>query len=41
MVTVQIASAGAPQQEPRRWRMRITVERVGSEAKVSNVELMP
>jgi Mce-associated membrane protein len=40
-VTVKTANAGAPEQQPRAWRMRITVEKVGDEAKVSNVEFVP
>jgi Mce-associated membrane protein len=40
-VTVKTSNAGAPEQAPRAWRMRITVEKVGDEAKVSNVEFVP
>ncbi len=40
-VTVRTSNAGAPEQEPRAWRMRILVEKVGDEAKVSNVEFVP
>jgi len=40
-VTVETSNAGAPEQAPRAWRMRITVEKVGDEAKVSNVEFVP
>ena len=40
-VTVKTSNAGAPEQEPRAWRMRILVEKVGDEAKVSNVEFVP
>jgi Mce-associated membrane protein len=40
-VTVNTSNAGAPEQQPRAWRMRITVEKVGDEAKVSNVEFVP
>lgn len=40
-VTVKTSNAGAPEQQPRAWRMRITVEKVGDEAKVSNVEFVP
>ncbi|HEX3548061.1 MAG TPA: Mce protein [Mycobacterium sp.] len=40
-VTVKTSNAGAPEQRPRAWRMRITVEKVGDEAKVSNVEFVP
>lgn len=40
-VTVNTSNVGAPQQEPRAWRMRLTVQKVGDEAKVSNVEFVP
>ena len=40
-VTVTTANAGAPDQAPRAWRMRISVQKVGDEAKVSNVEFVP
>ena len=40
-VTVNTSNAGAPEQEPRAWRMRISVEKIGDEAKVSNVEFVP
>ncbi len=40
-VTVETSNAGAPEQEPRAWRMRISVEKNGDEAKVSNVEFVP
>jgi Mce-associated membrane protein len=40
-VTVVTSNAGAAQQEPRSWRMRIDVQKVGDTAKVSNVEFVP
>jgi Mce-associated membrane protein len=40
-VTVKTSNAGAPDQPPRAWRMRISVQKVGNEAKVSNVEFVP
>jgi Mce-associated membrane protein len=40
-VTVKTSNAGAPDQAPRAWRMRISVQKVGDEAKVSNVEFVP
>lgn len=40
-VSVQTSNAGAPEQQPRAWRMRLTVEKIGGEAKVSNVEFVP
>jgi Mce-associated membrane protein len=40
-VTVKTSNAGAPDQAPRAWRMRITVQKVGDDAKVANVEFVP
>lgn len=40
-VMVKTSSAGAPEQDPRRWRMRISVQKVGDQAKVSNVQFVP
>ena len=40
-VNVNTSNAGAPEQQPRSWRMRISVEKVGDDAKVSNVEFVP
>ena len=40
-VTVTPSNAGAPEQQPRAWRMRISVQKVGDDAKVSNVEFVP
>ena len=40
-VTVKASNAGAPEQAPRAWRMRISVEKVDDGAKVSNVEFVP
>jgi Mce-associated membrane protein len=40
-VTVKTSNAGAPEQQPRAWRMRISVQKIGDEAKVSNVEFVP
>jgi Mce-associated membrane protein len=40
-VTVKSSNAGAPEQQPRAWRMRLTVEKVDDQAKVSNVEFVP
>jgi Mce-associated membrane protein len=40
-VTVKTSNAGAPDQRPRAWRMRIFVQKVGNEAKVSNVVFVP
>jgi Mce-associated membrane protein len=40
-VSVQTTTSGAPQQTPRAWRMRISVQKVGDDVKVSNVEFVP
>ncbi|OCB26402.1 hypothetical protein A5674_19690 [Mycobacterium malmoense] len=40
-VSVKTSNPGAPDQEPRHWRMRITVQKLGGEAKVSNVAFVP
>jgi Mce-associated membrane protein len=41
-VSVKTSMASAPpDQEPRRWRMRLTVDKTGDGAKVSNVEFVP
>ena len=41
-VSVKTSMAAAPaDQEPRRWRMRLTVDKTGDSAKVSNVEFVP
>jgi Mce-associated membrane protein len=40
-VSVNTSNAGAPEQQPRAWRMRISVQKVGDEAKVSKVEFVP
>jgi Mce-associated membrane protein len=40
-VTVKTANAGAAEQPPRAWRMRIQVQKVADQAKVSNVEFVP
>jgi Mce-associated membrane protein len=40
-VTVKTSNAGAPEQAPRAWRMRLTVQKIGDEAKVANVEFVP
>src|ERR1700758_1473643 len=39
-VDVKTSYAGAPDQDPRAWRMRISVQKVGDEDKVSNVEFV-
>jgi Mce-associated membrane protein len=39
-VTVKTSNAGAAEQEPRAWRMNITVQKVGDEAKVANVRFV-
>lgn len=40
-VAVKTSNAGAPEQNPRAWRMRIAVTKLGPEAKVSNVQFVP
>jgi Mce-associated membrane protein len=40
-VTVKTSNAGAAEQQPRAWRMRIGVQKTGDTAKVSNVEFVP
>jgi Mce-associated membrane protein len=40
-VSVKTSSAAAPQQDPRSWRMRIAVQKVGDAVLVSNVEFVP
>jgi len=40
-VAVKTSNAGAAEQQPRAWRMRISVQKVGDQAKVSNVEFVP
>jgi Mce-associated membrane protein len=40
-VRVTTSNAGAPDQRPRGWRMRISVQMVGANPKVSNVDFVP
>jgi len=40
-VSVNTSNAGAPEQQPRAWRMRLTVQKVGDDVKVSNVGFVP
>ena len=40
-VTVKTSNAGAPDQRPRAWRMRVSVQQVGNDAKVSDVKFVP
>ena len=40
-VSVKTANAGVPEQQPRGWRMRLDVEKVGDTAKVSHVQFVP
>ncbi|BBZ15586.1 Mce protein [Mycobacterium branderi] len=40
-VSVKTSNLGAPDAEPRHWRMRIAVQKVGDDAKVSNVAFVP
>ena len=40
-VSVKTSNIGAAEQEPRAWRMRISVQKSGDDAKVSNVAFVP
>jgi Mce-associated membrane protein len=40
-VSIKTTNLGAADQPPREWRMRITVEKSGAEAKISNVAFVP
>jgi Mce-associated membrane protein len=40
-VAVKTSNAGAPEQQPRLWRMRVTIQRMGEDVKVSNVGFVP
>jgi Mce-associated membrane protein len=40
-VAVKTSSAGMPEQQPRAWRMRVTVAKVDDSVKVTNVEFVP
>jgi Mce-associated membrane protein len=40
-VSVQTTTNEAPQQSSRAWRMRLSIQKVGDDAKVSNVEFVP
>ena len=40
-VSVKTSTAGGAEQDPRAWRMRISVQKVGDQAKASRVEFVP
>jgi Mce-associated membrane protein len=40
-VSVKTTNIGAQEQRPRAWRMRIDVQKLGDQAKVSNVQFVP
>ncbi|OFB37157.1 mammalian cell entry protein [Mycolicibacterium sp. (ex Dasyatis americana)] len=40
-MNVETSNSAAVQQDPRRWRMRVSVQRVGDDVKVSNVAFVP
>ncbi len=40
-VSIKTSNLGAPEEAPREWRMRISVEKSGHEAKISNVSFVP
>lgn len=40
-LSVKTSTAAVPQQDPRSWRMRISVQRIGNTTKVSDVQFVP
>lgn len=40
-VSVKTTNLGVNEQRPRAWRMRIDVQKIGDQAKVSNVQFVP
>ena len=40
-VSVKTSNIGAAEQDSRHWRMRVTVQKVGNDVKVSNVAFVP
>ncbi|MEM6110663.1 Mce protein [Mycobacterium sp. 050272] len=40
-VSVKTSNLGAAEQDPRHWRMRISVQKVGNDTKISKVEFVP
>ena len=40
-VTVKTVSSGKVEEQPRYWRMRVTVDQQAEGAKVSNVDFVP
>ena len=40
-ISVKTSSSVVPEREPRGWRMRLDVQKVGDTAKVSDVQLVP
>lgn len=40
-VSVTSSVAGGPQQPPKSWRMRLTLQKLGNDVKVSKVEFVP
>jgi Mce-associated membrane protein len=40
-VTVKVSNAGVPEAQPKMWRMRIGVQKVGDGVKVSSVQFVP
>jgi Mce-associated membrane protein len=40
-VSIKTTNLGVDDPAPRQWRMRITVEKTGSETKISNVAFVP
>jgi Mce-associated membrane protein len=40
-VSVHTSNLGAAEQDPRHWRMRMSLQKIGDEAKISNVAFVP
>jgi Mce-associated membrane protein len=40
-VSVRTSNLGAVEQDPRNWRMRMSLQKIGNEAKISNVTFVP
>lgn len=41
MMSVAMSAAGAPEEQPRSWRMRISVQKDGDVTKMSDVQFVP
>jgi Mce-associated membrane protein len=40
-VIVKTSNAAAPQQDPRSWKLRVGLQKVGADVKIANVEFVP